>query len=108
MLAMIRIVPPQAAQVSMSIQNTRFERCAQRIDPALGRRGHIGFGAARPALAPSRLRDQCPVRTVGREHIMVAGEIHLRPGHQGGQPEGWLSCPLLYAAPRKTRLCDWC
>ncbi len=31
MHAMIRIAPPQAAQVSMSMPNTRFRRCAQVI-----------------------------------------------------------------------------
>jgi hypothetical protein len=31
MHAMIRIAPPQAEQVSMSIPNTRFRRCAQSL-----------------------------------------------------------------------------
>jgi len=38
-----------------------------------------------PAQAAPGPRDQCPVRTVGCEHAVVAGEVHPRPGNQRGQ-----------------------
>jgi hypothetical protein len=84
MHAMMRIVPPQPAQTSISIPNTRIRHCAQRI-VALGRRSHIGPRNPFPALIPPGPGDQCAVRTVVGEHTVVAGEIHPWPGHQRGQ-----------------------
>jgi hypothetical protein len=55
MHAMIRTAPPQAAQVSMSIPNTRFKRCAQVI--AARRSASVGSsGSAVLACWPPRPR----------------------------------------------------
>ncbi len=77
MHAMMRIVPPQPRRSAHLMPNTRFRRCAQRI---AGRRSAVA------ALALPGPGDQCPVRTVGCEHAVVAGEVHPQPGHQRSQP----------------------
>ena len=54
MQAMILTLPPQSLQVSMSILNTRFKRCAQAIEARrLAREGPLGE------------RTWCPIREAG-------------------------------------------
>jgi len=43
----------------------------------------IALRLPRPALATDAL---CDLRTVGREHTVVVGEVHPPLGHQRGQP----------------------
>ena len=94
MHAMMRVAPPQPAQVSTSMPNTRFRRCAQRI---ASWRSVGGRTSALAASAPPGPADQRAVRTVEREHTMEAGEVHLRPGHQRGQARLHLSRSLAMA-----------
>ena len=49
MQAMIRITPPQAMQLSMSIPKTRFRRCAQVI--AARRSAAVGSSGSAPLAA---------------------------------------------------------
>ena len=91
---MMRTAPPQAAQVWMSISNTRFKRCALLIEarahrgPALGRRCVLRPGRRLSCCAPAPpdLGHPRPLDAVRGEHALVAGEIDSRPGHQRGQP----------------------
>ena len=75
------IARPHTAQVSLSMLNTRYNRCAQLIE---ARRGadilSSGPAAAWPLAplprAPLVTNARCGV--FGREHAVVAGEIHPR------------------------------
>ena len=61
MQAMMRIAPPQAAQVWMSMLTTRFKRCAQRIE-ARRSAGVVSSGLARRAGRPI-------LRITGRQRL---------------------------------------
>ena len=60
MQAMIRIAPPQAGQVSMSIPNTRLRRCAEVI--AARRSACVGSSGSAMKRAPQM---RCKFRAVG-------------------------------------------
>jgi hypothetical protein len=84
-----RIAPPQAEQVSMSMLNTRFSRCAQVIEARRSAGVLSSVSAAAWALAPLPRRalvTSSPVGAVRGEHTVEAGEIDARFGHQRGQP----------------------
>jgi len=79
----IRTAPPQARQVTMSMSNALFKRCAQRHgDPAFARRllwpvcACFGFAA----LPPFRRRDPRAVFTVGGEHTVKRVRLTLGLG----------------------------
>ena len=75
MLAMMRTSPPQSLQVSISIWNTRFSRCAQVIDVR-----YLLFGAkqAFPNLGqvPEVLQIRLiSVRAFDEKHFMVNADV---------------------------------
>jgi hypothetical protein len=97
MQAMILTAPPQAGQVSMSMSNTRFRRCAQLIATdgmyagfAGAKTGHRGaaFGRGRrlrirhrgrpAAPAPPGLGHPSPVTAVGGEHAVIVGPFRFQ------------------------------
>ena len=103
--AMILTVPPQLLQVSMSMLNTPFKRCAQVIAMdgmyagfAGAKTGHGGpaFGgcwvfrrrrrAGLVALTPFGRRHPRTMRAVGGEHTMESSQVGPGLGHQGDQP----------------------
>jgi hypothetical protein len=105
MHAMIRTAPPQAGQISISIPQTRFRRCAQIIAMdgmyagfAGAKTGHRGaaFGRCRLFRLPRRgmLASPAPLRrchpgaefAVRRKDAVETGQIDSRFGHQGRQP----------------------
>ncbi len=77
MQAMTLTVPPHSRQVSMSILNTRFSRCAQVM--ADRRPAGVWSCASYSALCLLPLRT---MPAVGREHPVEEDEVDLWLGHQ--------------------------
>jgi hypothetical protein len=88
MQATIRADPPQVGQISMSILNTRFRRCAQVIEAR--RSAAAGSSACcRDGLASPTPLGRCHPRAVlavGREHAVKTRQIHPRLRHQRCKP----------------------
>ena len=105
MQAMILTGPPQLLQVSMSMLNARFRRCAQVIamdgmyagfagaktghgGPPFGGRGvfHRIRHASFVALAALGRRHLCTMRAVGGEHTMESSQVDPGLRHQRDKP----------------------
>lgn len=88
MLASTLSLPPHRRQVSISIANTRFSRCAQLCP---GQRSVLwssrsgGLGLWRRAAAAARRSDGGAPRAVGSEHSVIAREMRARRRHQGSE-----------------------
>ena len=84
MHAMIRIAPPQAGQVSMSIPKTRLRRCAQVIAARRSdgvRSSGSAVVACRPPL-PRLAGVSRAVLAVGRKRPVEARQVDPRFRHQ--------------------------
>ena len=105
MQAMILMGPPEPLQISMSMLNTRFKRCAQVIamdgmyagfagaKTGHGRPAFAGRGVFRRmqrvglvALAVLGRRHLRTMRAVGGENAVEAGQVDPGLGHQGDKP----------------------
>ena len=89
MQAMIRTAPPQAAQVWMSMPNTRLRLCPRHRRTAFDRRRRLFSVCLRGVLSASatpRRGDPRAIAAVGRKHPVEASEVDPRLRHQGCQP----------------------
>jgi hypothetical protein len=87
MLAMILSWPPQRAQLSISIPNTRFSRRAQLIATCrgVGSPGRIRARLLRHPQAPVRGRHRGAHLAVRGEHAVEARQVPARRRHQRRQ-----------------------
>ena len=76
MQTMTFMLPPQTLHISMSILNTRFKLCAELIAAWLATGASSGPGTLALLARPRRADVTSAVLTVGREHTVIACQIH--------------------------------